>query len=76
MTKYYFSAEWCSPCKTLKPRIAQSGKAIMIIDVDKNSDLAKKYNIKSVPTVVIVDDNGNEVQRASGVNSIVNLLDI
>lgn len=76
MTKYYFSASWCAPCKVLKPKIIDSGKAILIMDVDQHQDLAKKYNIRSVPTVVIADDNGLEVQRASGVDKIVELLGI
>ena len=54
-----FSAEWCGPCKMLRPVLEQlktsMGDSIRIIkiDVDNNRDLALKYNIRSVPTLML-----------------------
>jgi thioredoxin-like negative regulator of GroEL len=53
----YFTAEWCNPCKQLKPQMAKAGieddnNVYFVIDVDKISGVyLDKYNIKSVPKV-------------------------
>ena len=64
----YFSATWCGPCKAFKPvinEIAGEGYSIQFIDIDQQQDLAAKYNVRSVPTVVI-EENGVEVDRFVG----------
>jgi thioredoxin 1 len=54
-----FSAEWCGPCKMMAPVLEQlKGKMtdklrILKIDVDGNRELAYKYNIRSVPTLML-----------------------
>jgi thioredoxin 1 len=70
-----FSASWCFPCKTLKPIFEEvkSGYGNSIVqfeeyDVDESSDVASKYSIRSVPTVII-EKNGKEVGRFAGVQS-------
>jgi thioredoxin 1 len=64
----YFTAEWCGPCKQLKP---QYGKASVMdadtdyfmVDVDKiSSKLLEKYNIKSIPQIFIM--NNGEIVRS------------
>jgi thioredoxin 1 len=65
-----FSASWCGPCKMLSTVIGDMGDLPMDIeevDIDSNMELAKQYNIRGVPTMVIVDDKGAEQRRASGV---------
>ena len=67
-TMKYFSATWCGPCKVFKPvmnEIAGEGYHVEFIDVDNLSDLASKYNVRSVPTTVI-EENGIEVDRIVG----------
>ena len=64
----YFSATWCGPCKTFKPvmnEVAGEGYTVEFIDIDQNSAVATKYNIRSVPTVVI-EQGGREVGRFTG----------
>ena len=67
-TMKYFSATWCGPCKAFKPvmtEIKNEGHYVEFIDTDNMSDLASKYNIRSVPTVVI-EEGGVEVDRFVG----------
>jgi thioredoxin 1 len=69
-----FSAAWCGPCKTLAPILKQVkdnlGERITIIkiDVDKNQQLASKYQVRGVPTMILFQ-NGKQLWRQSGVMS-------
>jgi|TARA_R110001592_G_scaffold327788_1_gene609114 thioredoxin 1 len=70
-TLKYFSATWCGPCKSFKPiitEIANEGHSVQFIDIDQNSGAASKYNVMSVPTVVI-EENGIELSRFIGTKS-------
>jgi len=78
-----FSAEWCGPCKALKPILKQVAKAtkgrarIIKIDVDKNPEIAQELQIRGVPTMIIYKD-GKQLWRQSGVmqaNQIVGILE-
>jgi len=65
-----FSGEWCGPCKLLAPIFDQvksevSGVSFQDVDVDADSSLAIKYNVRGVPTIVIEKD-GQEVKRLVG----------
>jgi len=67
-TVKYFSATWCGPCQTFKPimnEISNEGHSVQFIDIDQQEDLARQYNVRSVPTVVI-EQNGSEVNRLIG----------
>jgi len=65
----YFSAKWCTACQATTPIIESlksSNKAqVMIVDVDYDVSLTEQYNVKSVPTTVILE-NGNEIKRVVG----------
>ena len=65
-----FYADWCGPCKILSPTVEQIAKEnsnikAVKINVDNQQDLAQKYAIRSIPTLVFME-NGVEVDRAIG----------
>ena len=68
-----FNAEWCGPCKMMKPvleEISASNNEIKIvsINVDDEDELASKYNISSIPCLVLIE-NGEEINRSIGLIS-------
>jgi len=70
-TAKYFTATWCGPCKTFKPiviELIEDGYSIEIIDLDEQQDIAVKYRISSVPTMII-EENGIEVDRFIGLGA-------
>ena len=72
MKYIYFYGTWCQPCKQLSPimsNIESKGISVLKIDVDENYNLASSNNIRNVPTVILVDKNGNEINRTIGVKS-------
>lgn len=66
-----FFATWCGPCKMLSPileKVEEDSKGdfnIVKVDVDESYDVAKKYGIMSVPTMIIFKD-GDEQEKIVG----------
>jgi|TARA_R110001592_G_scaffold15722_2_gene68067 thioredoxin 1 len=69
-----FEADWCGPCKALKPILEnvvnKFGNTVNFsyINIDEQFEVAQKYHVRSVPTVIIEKD-GVEVNRFVGVQS-------
>ena len=69
-----FYAEWCGPCQIMKPRILDVAERIgddakvIQIDIDKEKELATRFRIQSVPTLIIFK-TGKQQWRQSGVIS-------
>ena len=66
----YFTADWCNPCKQTKPIVEELNREqimakFFIIDVDSDIEMAKDFEIRSVPTFVVMKDN-TEIHRTTG----------
>lgn len=66
----YFSAPWCGPCRTFKPLMEslQGEMSITFIDVDASPQTAQTWNVRSVPTTLVIQ-NGIERGRFVGAKS-------
>ena len=66
-----FHAEWCAPCRGMAPGLeqlaAELGDAAVVakVDIDANPELAERYGVRSIPTLVFIQD-GAEVDRVVG----------
>ncbi|MCI8956371.1 MAG: thioredoxin [Eubacterium sp.] len=68
-----FFADWCGPCKMLSPivdEVAEENSDIKVckINVDDEPELAMRYNVMSIPTLVAIQ-NGEEVNKSVGLVS-------
>lgn len=72
-----FSATWCGPCKMLELELEEVKNEINIlqIDVDKHSDLASKFGIMSVPTLLVYKE-GEIVKQSVGYKDKDELLEL
>ena len=75
-----FFAEWCGPCKMLSlvvDEIAEevSGIKVCKVNVDNEPELAMKYGVMSIPTLVVIRD-GNEVNKSVGLVSKEEILEL
>ena len=61
-----FSAEWCSPCKTLKPIMEEISNEMsdklnfFYMDIDSSPSTPTLFTIRGVPTLIIFDKNGEQ----------------
>jgi thioredoxin-like negative regulator of GroEL len=65
---FYFTADWCSPCKKTRPvveELKKEGFQFQMIDVDYEQLLAKQFQVKSIPTFILLED-GKELGRVTG----------
>lgn len=73
-----FYADWCNPCKALAPVLDNVLKEKKLnltkINVEEDTDdLSAKYNVRNIPTVIVVNDNDVEIKRFSGTKTEVDL---
>lgn len=76
-----FYADWCGPCKMLSPivdQVAEENEDIKVVkvNVDDAQDLAMKYQVMSIPTLVVIKE-GKEIKRSVGLidkNQVVNMI--
>lgn len=77
-----FSASWCPPCKMMKEdvwpdatiaQLASSKYIPLFVDVDEQQALASKYSVDAIPTVLILDKDGQTLFRKTGYISVPDL---
>lgn len=74
-----FYADWCGPCKMIAPILkeaqAELGDAVKIVqvDVDNDGELAQRFDVMSIPTLVLFKD-GKPVNRRTGFMPKVELI--
>ncbi|MBR6513719.1 MAG: thioredoxin [Clostridia bacterium] len=73
-----FYADWCGPCKMVAPvleKISEERDDITVgkVNVDFDGELAMKYGVMSIPTIVIFKD-GKEINRSVGAKSKAGIL--
>jgi thioredoxin-like negative regulator of GroEL len=65
----YFTADWCNPCKKVRPIVEEINRDSIIkflfIDIDTELSLAEDYEVRSIPTFILLE-NGKEIKRISG----------
>lgn len=69
-----FSAPWCRPCKILEPRFAELARSHAInprlqfvrVNVDECPGVASAFDVMSIPTLVVFDQSGREIDREVG----------
>jgi thioredoxin 1 len=74
----YFTADWCNPCKKVKPIVEELNREQIIakffmIDADIENEMVSDFGVKSVPTFVLIRDN-KEVSRTTGAKTKEELL--
>ena len=68
----YFSAQWCSACKALWPIVQKEaptkGYNVKFCDMDdeEGAYMADEFNIRNLPTLIVLDEQGVEIKRAVG----------
>ena len=75
-----FWAEWCGPCKMIAPILGEiadehaDNLRIVKVNVDENPDIALRYDIMSIPTLIVFKD-GQAVKRMVGASGKGQLLE-
>lgn len=66
-----FRASWCGPCKVQTKEFEENPVNVPVevisIDDEDGYELAEKNNVRHIPTMILLDDNGEVLQRWTGV---------
>ena len=63
LSLFWFSAQWCGPCKQMAPAAAQVAELyqdrinVQKVDVDENPQLTSRFNIRGVPTLILARED-------------------
>ena len=73
-----FYADWCGPCKTLKPvleEVSEEGVTVYSVNVDNDKELAQEHQISSIPAVFVFK-GGKKVDEFVGVKDKEEIMEI
>lgn len=74
-----FYADWCGPCKGLSMVIKGAGDKVTVpiedINIDNELMTSVEYGVRSVPTMILIDEHGTELKRMVGAMNEEQLLD-
>ena len=74
-----FYADWCGPCKALSMVIKGAGDKVTVpiddVNIDNELMTSVEYGVRSVPTMILIDENGTELKRMVGAMNEEQLLD-
>lgn len=72
-----FKASWCKPCQAMIPTIEQLQQItdVEVVDIEEQSNIRAEYNIRSIPSFVLVNEEGAEVDRRVGSATYTELKD-
>ena len=72
---YKFYSSTCGPCKVLESNLQFAGIPHESIDVQsiQGEDIASKYEVRTVPALILVDDDGNVIKRHNGILGVQEL---
>jgi thioredoxin-like negative regulator of GroEL len=67
----YISAPWCGPCRQFSPIMDKVSSIIPVqkMDADDDKVALAQYNVRSIPTIIKIDESGAEISRLSGVKT-------
>ena len=76
-TIFYFTADWCNPCKQTRPFVEELVReteelTVLFIDIDIENELANDLNVRSIPTLILFKDE-KEIKRVSGAQTPLTL---
>ena len=65
------STSWCNPCKVLKKNLEGFTRVpVEEIDCEENPDMAQKYNVRNVPTLIYLNDKNEIIDRTVGLQTL------
>ena len=61
-------ADWCNPCKVLETMLKDNNIEHESVNIDslEGEDLSLKYNVRAIPTMLVLDENGNLLRKMTG----------
>lgn len=68
-----FYADWCQPCKEQTRQLAGLENIVVEsvdVDTEEAEELISKYDVKACPTTILVDDEGNVLERFNGLTQL------
>lgn len=68
-----FEADWCGPCKQQTQIMQDASFDYESVDIDEEQDRAREENVTSIPTIIVYGEDGDEIERFTGVTQLEKL---